>query len=119
MTLDVSQGAAGSALAPEVVTLPAEIDITNAAGVCQQIGAALRTGASVVIADMTQTAFCDSSGIRDLLISQDRAMASNAVLRIAGLTPAVRRVLQVTGVDKILSIYPSVHAALTDEHPGT
>src|SRR5271165_3105595 len=54
-------------LVPEIVTRPAEIDTTNAHAVGDQLRAALRRGVPVVIADMSATAFCDSSGIRQLL----------------------------------------------------
>ena len=46
-----------------VVALPAEIDMANADQVGQQLGSAFAPGVRTVIADMTATTFCDSSGI--------------------------------------------------------
>ena len=102
---------------PEIVALPAEIDIGNAVQVGDELGAALGSGAAVVIADMTMTEFCDSSGIRHLLIANDRAAASSAELRLVVRSAALLRVLQVTGVDQLLGIYPSLQAALTNDPP--
>lgn len=48
---------------PVIVTLPAEIDIANGAAVGQQLCSAFAPGVTLVIADMTPTVFCDSSGI--------------------------------------------------------
>jgi anti-anti-sigma regulatory factor len=48
-----------------VFVLPAEIDIANSAGVAAALCGLLRAGA--VIADLTSTTFCDSSGIAALL----------------------------------------------------
>ncbi len=44
---------------PVIVALPAEIDLSNADQVYDQLYAALVSGAPVVIADFTGTRFCD------------------------------------------------------------
>ena len=53
---------------PIAVTLPAEIDFTVADELTDQICAAFAPGVTVVVADLTATTFCDSSGIRHLLL---------------------------------------------------
>jgi anti-sigma B factor antagonist len=110
-------GTVSPLVVPEIVVLPAEIDIANAAQVGDDLLAALGAGAAVVIADMTLTEFCDSSGIRYLLIAHDRAIASTAELRLVITSAAVLRVLQTIGLDRLLRIYPSLHAALTNDVP--
>ncbi len=101
-------------MVPEVVNLPAEVDISNAARLSAELLAAFRPGVSVVIADMSRTAFCDSSGIRHLLIANGRASKNRAELRVVVADEQVLRVLRVTGVDEVLDIYPSLHKALAD-----
>ena len=98
---------------PEIVVFPPEVDISNAALFGVEMLAALRPGVVVVIADMTLTEFCDSSGIRHLLIANQRAKRSLAQLRVVVTADTVRRVLHVTGVDQVLDIYPSLREALT------
>ena len=98
---------------PEIVVFPPEVDVSNAALFGVELLAALRPGVAIVIADMTRTAFCDSSGIRHLVIVNHRAKKSRAQLRVVVTADAVRRVLQVTGVDQMLDIYPSLQEALT------
>jgi anti-anti-sigma regulatory factor len=66
---------------PELITLPAEIDVTSAAEVGSMIGAVSRSGAAVVIADLTGTVFCDRAGARELLRAAKRAQESHAELR--------------------------------------
>jgi anti-sigma B factor antagonist len=97
-----------------IVTLPAEIDITNAVHVEGELCASVVPGVAVVIADMTQTKFCDSSGIRCLLRAHDVAAAAGAELRIAIHSDAVLRIFRVVGVDHLLNFFPGVEAALTD-----
>jgi anti-anti-sigma regulatory factor len=68
-----------------IVTLPAEIDSTNAGQVCDDICAALTPGVDAVVADLTSTVFCDSSCLRQLLLAHDRITASGAQLRSSRL----------------------------------
>src|SRR5215472_11542245 len=99
-----------------VIKLPAEVDVSNAAQVGEDLAAAVAQDASLVIADMTATTFCDSAGVTALVRSVRQANASGAGLRVAASAPAVTRVLGITGVDRLIDIYPSVAAAMAD--PG-
>jgi anti-sigma B factor antagonist len=99
-------------IVPEIVSLPEEIDITNADSCGDELRAAIRPGVAVVIADLTRTAFCDSQGMRQLVLAQDRATEAGAELRLAIASPAVLRALKITGLDQLLRIYPSMQAAL-------
>jgi anti-sigma B factor antagonist len=98
------------------MTLPAEVDISNAELVRQDLLSVVAQDASRVIADMTATTFCDSSGVSALVRVVRQTTAQGCVLRLAAAAPAVTRVLALTGVDKLIEIYPSVAAALAD--PG-
>jgi anti-sigma B factor antagonist len=103
---------------PEIVTLPGEIDVTNAPRIGDELQAACRPGTAVVIADMTGTAFLDSSGVRCLLLASEHVAKANAELRFVTESAAVLRVLQITGVDRLFKIYPNVQAALTNLAPA-
>lgn len=98
---------------PVVVVLPVEIDVTNSQQVHDQIIGALGPGVDVVIADMTSTSFCDSSGVHSLVFAHEAALARGTRLRLA-VSPegSVRRVLQLIGVGRILSIHASLAEAV-------
>ncbi len=100
-----------------VLTLPAEIDITGARRLCGEVGAALVSGATVVVADMTGTTFCDSSGARILVLAWEQAAVNGIDLRIVVPSAAVRRGLALMGLEGFLPFYPSLTAALT-AHPA-
>ena len=104
---------------PVIVTLPAEIDIANGAAVGQQLCSAFAPGVTLVIADMTPTVFCDSSGISQLVLAHHCAAAHHAQLRLVVPHHQVLGVLQVTGVDRLLAVYPSLDAALAAGSPPT
>jgi anti-sigma B factor antagonist len=99
-----------------VVTLPAEIDVTNADSVREDLLAVLNHGAVLLIADLSNTTFCDSAGVSALVRTFTRAAASDSGMRLVVSTPAVQRVLSITGVDRLLDIYPSVAASLAGPH---
>jgi len=95
-----------------VVSLPVEIDITNADQVREDLLSLLNQGAALLIADLSKTTFCDSAGMSALARGFRRAEASQSDMRLVVSTPAVQRVLALTGIDRLLDIYPSVAASL-------
>jgi anti-sigma B factor antagonist len=99
-----------------VVTLPAEIDVTNADAVREELLAVMDQGAASLIADMSKTSFCDSAGVSALVRTFRRANTGASALRLVVSTPAVQRVLSITGVDRLVDIYPSVTASLAGTH---
>jgi len=99
-----------------VVTLPAEIDVTNADMVREELLSVLNQGTALLIADLSKTSFCDSAGVGALVRTFRRAAASAGTMRLVVSTSAVQRVLSITGVDRLIDTFPSVAASLAD--PG-
>lgn len=97
-----------------VVTLPVEIDVTNADAIRDELLAALNRSAALLVADMSNTTFCDSSGVSALVHVFRRAAISGRAMRLVVSTPAVQRVLSITGVDRLVDVYPSVAASVAD-----
>lgn len=97
-----------------VVALPAEIDVTNAGPVGQQLGAALAPGVRAVIADLSATTFCDSSGISMLVRAHQQATANGTQLRLVVRSTRVLRALTLVQLDYLLPVYPSLSQALAD-----
>src|ERR1700678_986180 len=91
---------------PVIVVLPDEIDVTNPGQVPPKLGAPLTPGVSLVIADMTSTVFCDTSGVRALVDAYERAVTDAIEFRLA-ISPegSVRRVLELTGIIRLLPVY--------------
>jgi len=94
-----------------VVAAPEEIDIANAAGFEAVLVAATRGGHSGFVADMTRTRFCDSSGISALVIAQRHALQEDCQLVLA-VSPAVLRLLTLTGLDGVIPHFTSLEEAL-------
>jgi anti-sigma B factor antagonist len=96
------------------VTAPDEIDVSNAGDVAKKLRSALRRGATVVV-DLSATQFCDSAGLRVLLLGYDWATADGARLRLAAPPGATRDVLQIMGLDRKLPVYPSLATAVAGD----
>jgi anti-anti-sigma factor len=97
------------------VPLPAEIDVTNARQADRDLLAAVVPGVTAVIADMTATTFCDSSGVRMLALVHQLAVADQAQLILVVPSARMLRILSLTGLDQVLRVYPSLDEALSAE----
>lgn len=96
-----------------MVALPAEIDVTNSSQVHDQLIAALEPGVDIVIADLTSTVFCDSSGVHAIMRVYEEAAARDVQLWLAvPQAGSVRRVLELTGVGRLMPVYPSLQDAM-------
>jgi len=100
---------------PVVVVLPAEIDVTNADEVYQQLIGAITPGVAALVADMTSTLFCDSSGVHAIMHANESAAARDVRMRLA-VAPgtSVRRVLQLIGVSRVIPVHESLAEALDE-----
>ena len=99
-----------------VVTLPGEIDVNNADMVREDLLSVLSQDALLLVADLSKTTFCDSAGVSALVRTFRRATSTARGMRLVVATPAVQRVLSITGVDRLVEIFPSVAASLAGQH---
>lgn len=99
-----------------VITLPEEIDISNSEQVREELLSLLNRGPAVLIVDMAETTFCDSAGVNALVRAHKRATANGAEIRLVVTSPGVQRVLDITGMDRLIPVYPSMTASLAE--PG-
>jgi anti-anti-sigma factor len=102
-----------------VVTFPEHIDVSNVARLREQLLAVINRGAVVLIADMSGTASCDHAAVDAIARAYQRAAVSGTQLRLVVTTPVVRRVLSIEGLDRLISVYPTVEAAMAAGTPGT
>jgi len=101
-----------------LVTMPERIDQPAAAAVGEQLLKIIDGDALVLILDMTRTAACDHAGGGMLARVYQRAVVRGTELRLVATDEKVRRVLTLTGVDRLVPLYASVAAALAATAPG-
>jgi len=95
-----------------VVTLPQDIDSSNADQIREQLLWIINRGAAVLIADLTETLSCDYSGADALVRAHHRALANGTELRLVVAVEVVRRVLSLNGLDRLIAVYPDLDAAV-------
>jgi sigma-B regulation protein RsbU (phosphoserine phosphatase) len=95
-----------------VVTMPTEIDITNASGVSDLLTAVAGQSPEVITADLTATTFCDSAGVSALARAHEQAAARGSELRLALGGSPTTRIIQLTGLDQIVPLYPDIQQSL-------
>jgi anti-sigma B factor antagonist len=80
-----------------VVTICGEIDLYTAPRLHSELAAR-------VLIDMAGVEFCDSTGMNVLLSCLRRVRERGGELEIASPKPAVRKILQVTGLDSVFTL---------------
>jgi anti-anti-sigma factor len=94
-----------------VVTFPEHVDASNVGQIREQLLGVVNRGARVLIADMGGTVSCDYGGADALARTHQRANVNGTQLRVVVAAPGVRRVLEVSGLDRLVSIYPDLETA--------
>jgi anti-sigma B factor antagonist len=88
-----------------VVTICGEIDLYTAPRLHSELAGLLAEGMPPrVVIDMSGVEFCDSTGMNVLLSCLRRARERGGELEIAAPKPAVRKILQVTGLDSVFTL---------------
>jgi anti-anti-sigma factor len=101
-----------------VVTLPEQVDVSNAGQIRDELLSVINRGAVTLITDMTATISCDHAGVEAMARAYQRAGAVGAELKLVVTAQIVRRVLAISGLDRQVSIYPSLEAALAARPPA-
>jgi anti-sigma B factor antagonist len=88
-----------------IVTICGEIDLYTAPRLHSELAGLLAEGMPTrVVVDMSGVEFCDSTGMNVLLSCLRRARERGGELEIAAPKPAVRKILQVTGLDSVFTL---------------
>jgi anti-anti-sigma factor len=95
-----------------VVTLPDHIGTANAGQVREELLSVINRGAQVLIADMTATISCDQAGADAVIRAWQRAAGSGTELRLVVTAKIVSRVLDVRGLDRMVSVYRCLEPAM-------
>jgi anti-sigma B factor antagonist len=105
-----------------VVAAPEEIDITSVPALWSALLEAAAQGHGTLVADMSLTRLCDSSGIHALLAAHKRAKAEGGELLLVIPDTAVLRVYRITGIDRMIPSFTSLDQALAQtstDGPGS
>ncbi len=97
-----------------VVRAPAELDIANAGELRVALLSAAARGHATVVADLTETAYCDTAGLQVLVLAHRRATAEGGELRLVVTAATLSRLFSITGVDQVIPIFTTLDEALSE-----
>lgn len=96
----------------QIVTVnEARIDAAVALSFKEGMRTETETGANVVVLDLQQVQFVDSSGLGAIVASL-KAMGKDRTLALAGLTPTVEKVFRLTRMDSVFPMFKTLDDAL-------
>ena len=95
-----------------IVAFPGHVGVSNVDQLRDRLLSVINRGPAVLIADMTDTASCDHLAVEAVARACQRAAIGGTQVRLVVTAPVVRRVLSIEGLDRLVSIYPSLEAAM-------
>ncbi|MEU6810461.1 STAS domain-containing protein [Streptomyces sp. NPDC046831] len=94
-----------------VLTLTGALDFRTADALYEQVSAAMADCRHLVL-DLSEVAFCDSSGLSTLLRLLRHAESSDVTLALAAVPAQMARLLAITGAHAVFSLHASLPEAL-------
>jgi anti-sigma B factor antagonist len=70
-----------------------------------------KEGGNHIILDMTESRYCDSSGLSAVLIGNRLCRDSEGTFVLCGLQPSVEKLVQISQLDRVLTITPTASEA--------
>ena len=100
-----------------IISPVASLDALTADQAHSYIGAQLDGGQQQIVVDLGQVDFMSSAGIRVRLDQLQRSRGIGGDLRLAATQPGVQRTLELSGMVRVLRVYPSVEDAVRSYAP--
>ena len=101
-----------------VVSVRGDADLSAAGDLKEFLGDVVDEAPSEVVLDLSQATFVDSTVLGVLVSTMRRLRASGAAFKVVSPAGEIRRVLELTSLDRVLRLYRSRSEALGDARRG-
>lgn len=88
-----------------------EIDLDTSAFLKEQLQELINAHENVVVLDLSDVTFIDSSGLGALIVAYRAAQERGIDLKVSSPRPQVLKVMQISGLDQVLDICESAQEA--------
>ena len=95
------------------LSLSGEVDLANASDLRAHLKAVARNDTDLVV-DMSEIRYIDSSGVKAFLDAHLTFKEAKRRMVLAAVTPTVWKILNILGVDQVVSVFATIEAALND-----
>jgi anti-sigma B factor antagonist len=114
LSIHVHVGSANGQGPMQIFELTGSLDIATAPTVRAALLEASERGDHRLIVDLSKLEFLDSTGLGALIGGQRRAKEFGGDVRLVATEGQILRLLRITGLLKVFSVYPTLDAALKD-----
>ena len=83
------------------------LDATKSQAFRQEIAGVVENGTKVVLVDLKNVTFMDSSGLGALVLAFKTLRAANSKLVLCSINEQIRILFELTGMDKVFEIFAS------------
>lgn len=97
-----------------LVSISGELDLYVGEDLSDALKAAAQCGFETVVVDLSGVTFMDSTACGTLLAEAWRQRAASGELVLVANGNRAGRVLEVAGIDRLVPVYPTLHAAFQD-----
>src|SRR4051794_37236551 len=87
-----------------VIAVRGEIDLFTAPDLKATLLGAIDVGKNLIVVDLTETAFLDSTALGVLIGAIKRVRATDGALAIVNTDPNIAKTFEITGLDQIFTI---------------
>jgi anti-sigma B factor antagonist len=101
-----------------VIALSGEVDLYTAPELKQELVRVIDAGAPSVVIDLTQTTFIDSTTLGVLISGVKRLRPGGGSLELVVNDRNIRKIFEITGLDRVFSLHESRPAALSAAGEG-
>jgi anti-anti-sigma factor len=95
-----------------VIELPEQVSAKQARAVIRQVKPALRMDEPCVVVDLSRVRSLDLAGLDVLLQCMTQVANRDGSLRLAGVSPQAATILELTRMDRVFDLFPSVSEAV-------
>ncbi|HEX5113597.1 MAG TPA: STAS domain-containing protein [Pseudonocardiaceae bacterium] len=100
-----------------VLTIRGDLDAATAPEVHVHVAGLALPPDTVLVVDLAELRFCDSSGIAALIAAHNVAQTANAYLTLAAVPPQLSRALGMIGLTDFFITHPTTERALATQPP--
>ena len=101
-----------------VVAVRGEVDLATAPTLKNRLLELVAGGSREIIVDLTATDFLDSTGLGAVVAAYKRVRAHDGNLTLVATAARVKRVFEITNLDRVVPICASIDEACAKTQPG-
>ena len=101
-----------------ILSLNGRLDAASAPQLSQTISEQMEAGYHRLVIDLKRVDFLNSAGIKAMVLGVQQSRQHGGDMRIANVQSQVKYVLNLTGADSVLKVFPNVVGATASYFPG-